>query len=70
MLRASVAGLYIPPGEILVGGSGEFGRIQMVPCSSRALGADVPFSEGAWESLAAEARARRIAMDILLDFMT
>lgn len=42
----------------------------MVPRSRRSLGADLPFSEGVWASLAAEATARRIATDILIDFMT
>jgi hypothetical protein len=27
----SVSGLYSPPGDIRVGGSGEFGRTQMLP---------------------------------------
>jgi hypothetical protein len=48
----SVFGLYSPPGEILVGGSAELGRTQMLPfslfdsagfvCATELLGRDKP----------------------------
>jgi hypothetical protein len=34
MRSVRVSGLYIPPGEILVGGSGELGRTQILPLFS------------------------------------
>jgi hypothetical protein len=39
-LTVSVVGLYAPPGEILVGGSDEFGKTQMVPVFDCTLDAD------------------------------
>lgn len=48
-LTVKVAGLYIPPGEILVGGFEEFGRTQTVPL--------LPWSSEVGESPGVDCRA-------------